>query len=149
MLFYTGLARYSMCRNDPRNCSENYIYDSTLNNDFILNATIVFVNSGTDGFTENLLDSEWEVLVPPGNVSSSQIFINNGEYMVNPLGIKIIINTTNNFSSNIATVIIESANEPFQIVHLLHTNIDDGDSGQISATFNFNYTKGEKTTYGY
>ena len=147
MLFYTGLARYSMCRNDPRNCSENYFYDSTLNRDFILNATIVFVNSGTDGFTENLLDSEWEVIVPPGNIDNSIIVRRNGS--VDPLGIRIIITTADNFRSNIAMVNIEKANVSFQIVHLLHTNIDDGDSGQISITFNFNYTKGEKTTYGY
>ena len=138
-----------MCQIDPENCSENFIYDSTPKRVFTLNATIVFVNGGTDGFTENLLDSEWEVLVPSGDISSSRIFINNGEYVVNPPGINITINTTGGLRSNIVIVTIESASEPFQIVHLLHTNTDDGDSGQISATFNFNYTEGEKTTYGY
>ena len=138
-----------MCQSDPENCSENFIYDSTSKIVFTLNATIVFVNGGTDGFTENLLDSEWEVIVPPGNVSSSQIFISNGEHIVNPPGINININSTDDLRSNIVVVTIEDASEPFQIVHLLHTNTDDGDSGQISATFNFNYTKGEKTTYGY
>ena len=134
-----------MCRNDSRDCSEVYYYDSESNRKFTLNATVVFVNSGTDGCTENLLDSEWSVIVPPGNINNSLILKNNGS--VNTPGIRIIINTNDNFRSNIATVIIDSANEPFQIMHLLHTNIDDGDSDQISVTFNFNYT-GEKTTYG-
>ena len=148
MLFYAGLARFSMCQNEPENCSENHTYDSTLNREFTLNATIVFVNSGTDGCTENLSDPEWEVIVPPGNSDGGHIVRSNGT--VNPPGIGITITTANGFRSNIATVIIQSANETFQIVHLLHTNIEeDGDSGQIKVTFNFNYTESEKTTYEY
>ena len=147
MLFYTGLARYSICQNEPQNCSEDHTYDATLNKEFTLNATIVFVNSGTDGCTENLLDSEWEVVVPPGDKDNSRIVRNNGT--VNPPGINITITTNDGFRSNIAIVIIENATKPFQIVHLLHTDIDDGDSDQISVTFNFNYTESEKTTYKY
>ena len=147
MLFYTGLARYSICQNEPQNCSEDHIYDSTLNRKFTLNATIVFVNSGTDGCTESLLDPEWEVIVPPGNKDNSHIVRNNES--VYPPGIGITITTNNGFRSNIAIVIIENATKPFQIMHLLHTDIDDGDSDQISVIFNFNYTESEKTTYEY
>ena len=149
MLFYTGLARYSICQNEPQNCSEDHTYDSTLNTEFTLNATIVFDNSGTDGCTENLLDSEWEVVVPPGNKDNSHIVRNNVTVAIDPPGIRINITTTNGFRSNIAIVIIKNATKPFQIVHLLHTDIDDGDSDQISVTFNFNYTESEKTTYKY
>ena len=145
MLFCTGVARYSICQNDPHDCSKNFIYSCNRNLSFILNATIVFVNSGTESYTEYLLDSGWELIVPPGNIDNSQIIRNNGTFLLP--GIDITIFTLDNFRSNIAIMNIRNACVPFQIVHLVHTYIDDGDSDQISVTFNFNHKEGEKTTH--
>ena len=85
------------------------------------------------------------VIHPPGNINNGQEVRETTE--VNPPGIRVTIETSDESATNVATVTIISANDSFQIMHLIHTNIDGGDGQQISIIFDFNYIEGEKTTY--
>ena len=138
-IIFVGIAEYSICQSP---CSINHTYSST-ERQFTLDATIIFINSGTECCDENLSSSVWTVKPNPGTaVGSHKISRNNSNSFPLP-GINISVQTSNDLTSNIAIVNIINATTMFQIVHEIHTDVDGENGGQLALTFNFNYTKGE------
>ena len=142
-LFSTVLAEYGICQNGPQDCRQNFIY-STSTTRFELNASIVFDNCGNldNCCNEGLADPEWLVIVPPGQIGSGTE-VTNLMVSYSP-GINITIETSEDLVTSIATLNITNANVPFEIMHLIHTNVDGQDGEQRTIIFNFNYTESEK-----
>ena len=139
-IIFVGIAEYSIC--ESRSCSINHTYSPTAKH-FTLDATIVFMNSGTECCDENLSSSVWTVKPNPGTADGSHEISRNNSNSFFPPGIDISVQTSNDLTSNIAMVNITTATTMFQIVHEIHTDVDGENGGQLALTFNFNYTKGE------
>ena len=139
-IIFAGIAEYSNCPEPP--CFINHTY-SPSDRQFILNATIIFINSGVECCNENLSISVWTVKpTPDTTVNSTEVSRNNSK-TISPPGINIAVQTSNDLTSNIAMVNITNANTAFQIVHMIHRDVVGGNSLQLILTFNFNYTGGK------
>ena len=137
-IIFVGIAEYSNC--PDLSCSINHTY-SPSDRQFILNATIIFINSGVECCNEDLTISVWTVKPNPGTTEGSSIISRDNSKIIFPPGINITVRTSNDLTSNIAMVNIINATTMFQIVHTIHTVIDGTNARQLTLTFNFNYSE--------
>ena len=145
MLFFTGIAQYSICTSDPYACTQNFTYNSSSNGQFILNATIIFIGSGMDCCHEGVSNPVWTVITHPGDigqqVEDSRVF--------DPPGIDICTETNPDFITNIARVRINDAYTTFQIMHSFYADVDGEHHQQRYVIFNFYYYKGKAMFFTY
>lgn len=120
------------------------------NSNFILNANIFFINPGTPCCNEGLFTPVWTVKPNLGNFIGGKDVITPPEHFPDP-GINVLmVNSSHDLVSNIAMVEISGANTSFQILHIMHTNItnpDSNDLSQISIVFNFSFVPGENISH--
>lgn len=128
-------------QNQEEECRINYSY-STSEIQFRLNASIEFENSDIDCCNEGLTDPEWLVIVPPDDIGNAVEVTSRRVFY--PPGISITTNISDDFVANMATLTIVNASEPFEIKHLIHTNVDNRDGRQRFIIFHFNYTESEE-----
>ena len=140
MLFCVGIAQYSICTSDPYACPQNFTYNSNSTNQFILNATIIFIGSGMSCCREGVSNPVWTVITNPGDSGQP---VENCK-VIDPPGINICTETSPDFFINIARVSISGATTTFQIMHSIYTDIDGELHLERSIIFNFHYLESEK-----